>query len=49
MTPRIALQAVPVSAALDDVLSRFTTGRHYRLLVYADSLDDISGPSTCET
>src|SRR4030095_10195908 len=28
---------------LDDVLSRFTTGRHYRLLVYADSLDDILG------
>jgi CBS domain containing-hemolysin-like protein len=43
MTPRIALQAVPVSAGLDEVLSRFTTGRHYRLLVYADSLDDILG------
>jgi CBS domain containing-hemolysin-like protein len=43
MTPRIALQAVPVSAGLDDVLGRFTTGRHYRLLVYADSLDDILG------
>ena len=43
MTPRIALQAIPVSAGLDDVLSRFTTGRHYRLLVYADSLDDILG------
>ena len=43
MTPRIAIQAVPVSAGLDDVLSRFTTGRHYRLLVYADSLDDVLG------
>jgi len=43
MTPRIAIQAVPVSTGLDDVLSRFTTGRHYRLLVYADSLDDILG------
>jgi hypothetical protein len=33
MTTWIALQAVPVSAGLGDVLSRFTTGRHYRLLV----------------
>jgi len=43
MTPRIAIQAVPVTAGLDDVLSRFTAGRHHRLLVYADSLDDILG------
>jgi CBS domain containing-hemolysin-like protein len=43
MTPRIAIQAVPVTAGLDDVLSRFTAGRHNRLLVYAESLDDILG------
>ena len=43
MTPRIAIQAVPATAGLDDVLSRFTAGRHYRLRVYADSLDDILG------
>ena len=44
-TPRIAIQAVPVSAGWTTFLSRFTTGRHYRLLVYADSLDDIPGAS----
>ena len=43
MTPRMAIQAVPVTAGLDDVLSRFTAGRHYRLLVYGASLDDILG------
>ena len=43
MTPRIAIQAVPVTAGLDDVLSRFTAGRHNRLLVFAESLDDILG------
>ena len=49
MTPRIAIQAVPLSAGLDDVLSRFTSGRHYRLLVYDSSLDRSWAPSTCAT
>src|SRR5215218_8520601 len=43
MTPRTEVEAVPVTATVDEVLSRSMTGTHSRLLVYEGSLDEIVG------
>lgn len=43
MTPRTELEAVPVGISLEELLTRVTTKRRGRLLVYDGSLDNILG------
>ena len=43
MTPRTELDAVPASLSLDELVGRARAASHTRLLVYADSLDDVIG------
>jgi putative hemolysin len=43
MTPRTELEAVPITATLDQLLHLAATGLHNRIVVYAESLDDILG------
>jgi putative hemolysin len=43
MTPRTEVEAVPVTATMDDVLARAFATTHTRLLVYDGSLDHVLG------
>jgi CBS domain containing-hemolysin-like protein len=43
MTPRTEMEAVPVTATLDDLLRLAATTRHSRLPVYEGSLDNVVG------
>ena len=43
MTPRTEVEALPLTAARDELLARVAETRHSRLPVYRESLDDIVG------
>lgn len=43
MTPRVAIDAVPVTASLEDLLRTAETTRHTRLPIYDGSVDSIIG------
>ena len=43
MTPRTEVEAIPITAPLQEVLAQATTAKHSRLLVYENSLDTIKG------
>lgn len=43
MTPRVELEAIPITASLAEIIERVEQGTHTRLLVYRESLDDIAG------
>jgi CBS domain containing-hemolysin-like protein len=43
MTPRTELEAVPVTIGLEELLDVVASGRHTRVLVYEDSIDNILG------
>jgi len=43
MTPRTLIQGIPASASLGEVWQAFRDGRHSRMPVYRDTIDDIVG------
>ena len=43
MVPRLDMDAIALTASLDEVVNAFVTTRHTRLPVYRDSMDDVVG------
>jgi CBS domain containing-hemolysin-like protein len=48
MTPRVEIEALPLSATCQDLLTEVATTGHSRYPVIGDSLDDIRGMVTCK-
>jgi CBS domain containing-hemolysin-like protein len=43
MTPRTLIQSIPISATVEDAWNEFRNGRHSRMPVYRDTIDNIVG------